>query len=37
MLPNHPLSVCDAIFEGVDQSQKMEVLTVMMNFRVTAS
>lgn len=33
----HPLSVCDAIVEGVDKSQKMGVLTVMMNFRVNAS
>lgn len=28
-----PLSVCGAIFEDVDQSQKLEVLTVTMNFR----
>lgn len=37
MFAIHPLSVCDAIVESVDQSQKMEVLTVTMNFRVNAS
>lgn len=26
--------ICDAIFEGADRSQKIEVLTVTVNFRV---
>lgn len=37
VVANHPLRGCDAIFEGVDQSEKMEVLTVTMNFSTIAS
>lgn len=33
----HPLRGCDAIFEGVDQSEKMEVLTVTMSSSTIAS
>jgi len=36
---SHPVMgwICGAVFEGVDQSQKMEVLRVTMNFRVIAA
>lgn len=33
----HSLRGCDAVFECVDESEKMEVLTVTMNFSTIAS